>query len=130
MSASYYIIDRTSETIYDLNSKTNAKEYLPAILYNLRDHELLLINDYEEGFDKIYDEYRNGNRYDYIDLNYSDKITGEREVNEFICMSYAEFFRLYKTCKMQFAKGEVIERFVNYKYDKYYQKYTDGNLYS
>lgn len=130
MSVSYYIIDRTNETIYDLSNKTNAKEYLPAVLYNLRDHELLLINDYEEGFDKIYDEYRNVKAYKYVDLDFSDKIAGEREVNEFICMSYAEFFRLYKTCKMQFAKGEVIERFINYKYDKYYQKYTDGNLFS
>lgn len=130
MSASYYIIDRTNKTIYDLDSKTNAKEYLPAILYNLRDHELLLINDYEEGFDKIYDEYRYVKSYEYVNLEYTDRITGEREVNEFICMSYAEFFRLYKACKMQFAKGEVIERFINYKYDKYYQKYADGNLYS
>ena len=44
-------------------------------------------------------------------------------------MSMAEFFRLYKKCKMQFMKGEVIEGFINYKYDKYYQKYADGNLY-
>ena len=130
MSATYYIIDKTNSTIYDIDSKTNAKEYLPAILYNLRDHELLLINDYEEKFDEIYNDVVYKKDYKEIELDYSDKITGEREVNEFICMSMAEFFRLYSNCKMQFVKGEVIERFVNYKYDKYYRKYTDGNLYS
>lgn len=45
-------------------------------------------------------------------------------------ITVVKFFWLYKNCKIQFMKGEAIEGFTNYKYDKYYNKYTDGNLYS
>ena len=130
MSATYYIIDKTNNTIYNIDSKTNAKEYLPAVICNLRHHDLFLINDYEDDFDETYNLYRYEKCYEVVDLDYSNRIVGEIEVNEFICMSMAEFFWLYKNCKMQFMKGEVIEGFINYKYDKYYQKYTAGNLYS